>query len=89
MEKLSDLPNIGKELERQLNNIGIITPDDLRRTGSCMAFQQIFEIDSSACCNMLYALEGALQGIRWHTLDSGKKNELKHYMKMLRLSEKK
>jgi hypothetical protein len=31
MEKLSDLPNIGKELQKQLNNAGIETPEDFRR----------------------------------------------------------
>ena len=34
MEKLSDLPNIGKSVEKQLMEAGIATPDQLRACGS-------------------------------------------------------
>ncbi len=33
-----------------------------------MAFRRIRIIDGSACLNRLYALEGDIQGIRWHHL---------------------
>ena len=75
MGELQKRPNIGKEIERQLNSIGIVTYADLVRCGSRAAWQKIKVIDASACINRLMALEGAIQGIRWHDLsDSDKKN---------------
>lgn len=77
--KLSDLPNIGKEVERQLNEVGIMTSDDLKEIGSRDAWLKIQEIDPSACYNRLCALEGAVEGIRWHDLDSNTKKKLKDF----------
>lgn len=34
MSKLSDLPNIGKKLEEQLNEVGIETIEQLKEVGS-------------------------------------------------------
>ena len=39
--------------------------------------------NSGACINMLYALEGAIQGIRWHGLDKQRKQQLKEFYKIL------
>ncbi|MBZ9688850.1 TfoX/Sxy family protein [Clostridium estertheticum] len=36
-------------------------------------------INDSACINRLYALKGAIQGIRWHNLSNEVKNELKKF----------
>jgi DNA transformation protein and related proteins len=88
MEKLSDLPNIGKELEKYLHQVGINTPDELKNIGSCKAFQLIYAIDSTSCMSKLCALEGAIQGIRWHNLDSDSKQRLKEYLNLLQLSSK-
>lgn len=48
MGELEKLPNIGKELERQLNEAGIFTREDLDRYGSRNAWLKIQENDSSA-----------------------------------------
>ena len=37
------------------------------------------EIDPSACYMRLCALEGAIQGVRWHHLDEGTKKEMKAF----------
>ncbi|MDZ5010825.1 competence protein TfoX [Clostridium perfringens] len=79
MNKLSDLPNIGEKLEEQLNKIGIDTIDRLKEVGSKEAWLNIRSIDRSACINRLYALEGAIQGIRWHNLSKEVKIELKEF----------
>ncbi|GAA0085308.1 TfoX/Sxy family protein [Clostridium sp. CTA-7] len=79
MDKLSDLPNIGEKLEEQLNETGIETIDQLKESGSKEAWLNIKAIDSSACINRLYALEGAIQGIRWHNLSTEVKKELKEF----------
>lgn len=84
MKKLTNLPNIGKTLADKLNMIGIKNEQDLKQTGSENALIKISTIENSgACINMLYALEGAIQGIRWHGLDSERKNELKEFYRMM------
>ena len=82
MNSLSDLPNIGKTLEKKLIQVGITTPRELRNTGSENALLRIRAIDNTACFNMLCALEGAVQGIRWHGLSKERKEELKQFLKM-------
>lgn len=79
MDELSGLPNIGKVVEQQLNEVGIKTVKQLIEAGSKQAWLRIKEIDDSACINRLFALEGAIQGIRWHDLSESVKNELKDF----------
>ena len=79
---LQKLPNIGKELEKQLNAVGINTYDDLAECGSQQAWLKIKAIDKSACINRLMALEGAIQGIRWHDLSANDKQHLKDFYQM-------
>lgn len=79
MGELSKLPNIGKVVEEQLNEVGINTVDDLIDIGSKEAWLKIKEIDDSACINRLMALEGTIQNIRWHDLSDGDKNNLKNF----------
>lgn len=80
--KLSDLPNIGKVLSENLENVGITTPSELIAIGSENAFIRLLTVDNQACINQLYALEGAIQNVRWHDLDQLKKDELKVFYKM-------
>lgn len=84
MKELTKLPNIGKTLASKLNQIGIYTDQDLKLSGSENAIIKIATIENSgACINMLYALEGAIQGIRWHNLDEVRKRELREFFKLL------
>lgn len=77
MSELQKLPNIGKELALKLENTGIKTIQEFKNTGSEQTFLRIAAIDKTACINMLYALEGAIQGIRWHGLPPERKIELR------------
>ena len=79
MGELSKLPNIGKVLEKQLNDVGINTVDDLVNLGSKEVWLKIKEIDDSACLNRLMALEGAIQNIRWHNLSEEDKDNLRNF----------
>ena len=79
MGELSKLPNIGKVLEKQLNDVGINTIGDLVNLGSKEAWLKIKEIDDSACLNRLMALEGAIQNIRWHNLSEEDKDNLRNF----------
>lgn len=65
MEQLTDLPNIGHTLASRLNTIGITNLAQLKTIGSKQAIIKIYSLENNgACLNMLYALEGAIQGIR-------------------------
>ena len=84
MKNLTDLPNIGKTLADKLNRIGIKSGNELKKEGSENAIIKIATLENSgACINMLYALEGAIQGIRWHGLDKERKQELIEFFKMM------
>lgn len=70
MKSLTDLPNIGKKLADKLRSIAIENEYDLRTLGSENIIIKLAALENSgACINMLYALEGAIQGIRCHELD--------------------
>lgn len=79
MDRLSKLPNIGNVMEQQLNEVGITTKEQLQEIGSKAAWLRIKEIDASACYNRLCALEGAIQGVRWHNLEQSDKSDLKKF----------
>ena len=79
MGELTKLPNIAAKLEAQLTDVGITTIEELRCMGSREAWLRILARDPSACIMRLSALEGALQGVRWHDLDDKTKRELKEF----------
>ena len=79
MGELSKLPNIGPVVEEQLNAVGITTYDQLKETGSKQTWLKIKGIDDSAYIHRLYALEGAIQGIRKNQLSADIKAELKEF----------
>ena len=79
MGELTKLPNIAEKLESQLADIGITTVDELKKVGSHEAWLRILARDPSACIMRLSALEGAIQGIRWHDLDDETKASLKEF----------
>ncbi len=77
MEDLTQLPNIGPTLEGKLREIGIQCLEQLKEIGSIDAVLQIRVKDLSACYNMLYAIEGAIQGVRWHSIPKDERAQLK------------
>ena len=79
MGELSNLPNIGKTVEAQLNQVEIFTEADLRSTGAEQAWLKIQQIDDSACIHRLLALEGAIQGVKKTLLPDARKSELKDF----------
>ena len=80
---LTSLPNIGKTLALKLEAAGIKNERDLLESGSENTLIKLYAIDPEGIClNMLYALEGAIRGIRWHGLEPGRKQELKAFFRM-------
>jgi len=77
MRDLTDLPNIGKKLAEKLHDIGVTSPEELAALGSVEAVIRIAPATGKGCYNMLYALEGAIQGIRWHSIPSEIRKQIK------------
>ncbi len=80
MPKISSLPNIGKTLEKLLNEAGVNTCQELVSEGTENVFLKLKgHIHDGTCINKLYAIEGAIQGIRWHNLPKERKEQLKKF----------
>ena len=79
MGELSALPNIGPEVERQLNAVGVITATELRALGAEDAWLRIHARDPSACIHRLLALEGAIQSVKKTLLPPARRAELKAF----------
>lgn len=86
-QELTDLPNIGATVAEKLKAAGVGTPEQLRRLGSVEAALRI-KIESpedTPCRSMLSGLEGAIRGVRWHTIDKAQREELwRHYQARLK-----
>jgi DNA transformation protein and related proteins len=79
---LSGRINIGKDTETKLIAAGIDSFEKLAEIGSEQAFLRLQVFDPGACLNLLYGLEGAIEGIKWHELSPEKKQELLQFHKM-------
>ena len=79
MGELSKLPNIGKMVEEQLNQVGIKTEEELKSVGAKQAWLKIQAIDESACIHRLLALEGAIRGVKKTALPDDVKVDLKEF----------
>lgn len=85
MGEISKLPNIGAAVEGQLEQVGITTYEQLKEIGSKQAWLKIQSIDSSACIHRLYALEGAIRGIKKTQLPTDVKADLKDFYNHFKL----
>jgi DNA transformation protein and related proteins len=76
MAGLADLPNLGNVVVAQLAQAGITTPAQLRRAGSVGAAVKLASIGVSVCASKLSALEGAIRGVRWHSIPADERKAL-------------
>ncbi|BBN81992.1 hypothetical protein PA25_19770 [Pseudoalteromonas sp. A25] len=76
MIKLADLPGLGPKSEQMLIESGVDSVEVLREIGSVRAFLRVKHNQGRVSLNLLYALEGALQGKHWLDIASEKKAEL-------------
>lgn len=81
MNKLSNLPNIGQDTEKLLNEVGIYTAEELKECGAKQAWLKIQTIDKSTCIHRLLGLEGAIQGVKKSMLPDARKEELREFYK--------
>ncbi|MEN8242153.1 MAG: TfoX/Sxy family protein [Chloroflexota bacterium] len=77
MTNLTDFPNIGETLAEKLEKIGITSQSALAELGSVETVMMIGKQNLTTCYNMLYAIEGAIQGIRWHAIPKEERALLK------------
>ncbi len=68
MTDLTKLPSIGETLASELSGIGVTTLEELIALGSAEATRRIAKTRPGACHSLLFALEGAIRGVRWHSL---------------------
>ena len=85
IENLTQMKNIGKVVAEKLIQVGITTPEELCAIGAEQAFIRLQTIDEGACFCMLQGLEGAVQGIRWHSLPRERKEELREFFHLRRM----
>lgn len=76
--RLTDLPNVGREVARWLVAAGIATPQALRQVGAVAAARRIREIRPAdpPCRSLLAGLEGAIRGVRWHGIPKAEREAL-------------
>ena len=68
MTELTTLPNIGEKLAAELRKVGITSAEQLSQVGSVEAAVRITRGRRYTGYNLLYALEGAVRAVRWHSL---------------------
>lgn len=72
--------NLGKTIQKHLNDIGIFTLADLAAITPVKAYQKICAANPSKTfpvCYYLYSLQGALMNLHWNDLPEKLKKELK------------
>ncbi|MDJ8697372.1 TfoX/Sxy family protein [Salmonella enterica] len=79
MGNLKSMMNIGNEIERKLNSIGIFTSEDLINEGSEKAFLKLKHAHPNVCLVHLYVLHGAINNTDYRELTSETKRTLKNY----------
>ncbi|NLY21062.1 MAG: hypothetical protein GXZ08_07260 [Tissierellia bacterium] len=75
--KLNLLVNIGTEMERKLNSIGIYSSEELKDLGSKLTFKMLKAHYPEICLVHLYSLQGAINGVEFNKLSDEMKSELK------------
>jgi len=93
-QKISSMRNLGPAVEKDLNAVGIFTPEQVAKLGAKKTFLKMLEgrLNSgrgAKCCNAayLYAIFGAINDIDWREIPEIKKDEFKAFTQKLRESQ--
>jgi DNA transformation protein len=76
-EGLAKELNLGAVSAGWLEDAGITSFAQLERLGSVAAFLQVRAVHPRASANLLYALEGAIEGVRWDLLPRERRDALR------------
>jgi DNA transformation protein len=74
--RLKDLPNLRLGTERMLKKAGISSVAELKQAGSVGAYKAIKQSNSTVSLELLWALEGALNGTHWSVVSKERREEL-------------
>lgn len=74
--ELTKAMNIGKETARKLNEVGVDSYEKLVLLGTEQVFKKLQVKDPHTCINLLYSIEGAIEGIKWNEIPKQRKFEL-------------
>lgn len=77
MAAISTIRNLGPATETMLNDVGIMTADDLHRIGAHAAYQKLVEHGTRPHFIGYYVLHMALQGRPWNDCKGGEKKALR------------
>jgi Uncharacterized conserved protein len=83
---LSKAKNIGKTIEKRLNEIGVFSLADLAEMTPTEAFKRIrmnYPEKTIPVCYYLFSLEGALLNLHWNDLPAELKAKLKKGVKSM------
>lgn len=75
-DRLKDLPNMRLATERMLKKAGIDSVDKLQQKGAVEAFRAVKESHSNVSIELLWALEGAIEGKHWSVIPQARRDEL-------------
>ena len=84
MHKLDSMLNIGKEMKIKLFSIGIRSSEDLIQLGSKQVFAQLKDRYPNVCLVHLYAIQGAIDNIKFDKLSDETKLDLKQFYDSLK-----
>lgn len=82
--RLTELKNIGKEMESKLVSIGITNVEELKQLGSKEAFFRLKTVYPEVCLVHLYTIQGAIDNVDFSTLSSATKADLKNFSDSLK-----
>lgn len=84
MSNLIILPNIGKELSKKLESVGITSVEQLKQEGSNSAYLKLKQQYPNVCLVHLYCLQGAIDLREYNNLPVEVKEELKVFSDSLK-----
>lgn len=72
--------NLGPVSRKWLDRAGIRDLETLRAVGALEAWHRVHETGANPSLNLLYALEGAIRGVRWDALEDEDRQRLKEQL---------
>ena len=77
---LEHLPNLGPVLARELRAVGVDTVAQLLQIGAKAAWTKVRDVNPERdSASSLLALEGAVRGVRWISIDPAERRRLSAY----------
>ena len=84
MAELASMMNIGKEMAKKLDSVGIGSAEELVCSGAEGAVVDLREMYPNVCLVRLYALAGAVWNVEFNSLPEVRKRELKEFSDFLK-----